>query len=144
MSNCTIINPDYVKSLTKFTDNFLCELDDNKYIKFSKISLRTISYRGENILLRLELNINSNNINDEVIKKSKDIKDIYKNPRMIRFHLKKDIIDNNLKLSIKYKNICKTGFVLKMIEKHYFHNDLIFSLEQNLGFCVQIQKIILN
>ena len=115
-----MINVEYVKSLTSFTDSFLCDLEDNIYnIKFTKLSIKSISYNNpkkqETIL---ELNINSDDIDENIIKKSKEIKDIYKNPRMIRYHLRKDILDNDLKLTFEYKNDSKTGLMLRMIENH--------------------------
>ena len=137
MSNNFKITQDYVKSLSSFTDKFLCEIDDNKFIKFTNMSLKTIFYNQlKKDYLRLELNFDANKINEEIIQKSKEIKDIYKNPRMIRYHLRKDILDNDLKLCLKYKNESNIGFILKMIEKHYFQNEVIYSIEYNLGFCM--------
>ena len=137
-----MINVEYVKSLTSFTDSFLCDLEDNIYnIKFTKLSIKSISYNNpkkqETIL---ELNINSDDIDENIIKKSKEIKDIYKNPRMIRYHLRKDILDNDLKLTFEYKNDSKTGLMLRMIENHYYNNKQINQLNHYLGFCMPNSK----
>ena len=120
MSNNSLINVEYVKSLTSFTDTFLCDLEDNIYnIKFQKFSIKSISNSyNKNEETILELNINSDNIDEKIIKKSKEIKDIYKNPRMIRYHLRKAILDNDLKLTFEYKNNSQSGLMLRMIENH--------------------------
>ena len=138
MSKNIEITPDYVKSLKSFTDTFLCNLDDNIYnlnfINFVLKSIHNFSNKKEEVII--ELKIDSNNINEEIIKRSKEIKDIYKNPRMIRYHLKKDLLNSDLKLTLKFKNRSDIGYNLKMIENHYHDNELIGQIFHNFGFCI--------
>ena len=138
MSTSTGITQDYVKSLKSFTDSFLCELDENIYnFGFTKFVLKSIdSCLNIKEKVLFDLKIDSFNINEEIIKRSKEIKDIYKNPRMIRYHLTKDVLDNDMKLTLSYKNESKYGFFLKMIENHYYDNKLIEQICQDFGFCM--------
>ena len=96
----------------------------------------------------LDLNINSDNIDEQIIKNSEEIKDIYKNPRMIRYHSKRRIIENDLKLIIKYKSINENKIFLKMFENHYYNNKLICHISKDLGLCIPYsansQEIIYN
>ena len=139
MSNGFEINPDYVKSLTSFTDSFLCDLDDNIFnIYFTKLIFKQIqnnSNKTEKLLFELK-NDSNNNINEEIKQKSKEIKDIYKNPRMVRYHLDPDILDLNMKLTLEYKNEGKKPLSLKMIENHYHDNKLIMQFFHDFGFCI--------
>ena len=132
------ITPDYVKSLHSFTDSFLCDLDDNIYnIYFTKLVFKQMQNNQNNKeKILFELKSDYNNINEEIKQKAKEIKDIYKNPRMIRYHLDKEILDFNLKLTLEYKNESQKPVSLKMIENHYHNNKLIWQFFNDFGFCI--------
>ena len=138
MSKNIKITPDYVKSLHSFTDSFLCDLDDNIYnIYFTKLVFKQMQNNQNNKeKILFELKSDYNNINEEIKQKAKEIKDIYKNPRMIRYHLDKEILDFNLKLTLEYKNESQKPVSLKMIENHYHNNKLIGQFFNDFGFCI--------
>ena len=138
MSKNIEITPDYVKSLHSFTDSFLCDLDDNIYnIYFTKLVFKQMQNNQNNKeKILFELKSDYNNINEEIKQKAKEIKDIYKNPRMIRYHLDKELLDFNLKLTLEYKNESQKPSSLKMVENHYHNSKLIWQFFNDFGFCI--------
>ncbi len=89
------ITPDYVKSLQSFTPKFLCSIEDNTYkIKFTNLIVK--DFDSKEILIEYINNSKKtiNDLDEEELKKIKEIeeKDIYKSPRMIKYHLSSNIL----------------------------------------------------
>ena len=63
--------------------------------------------------------------------------DIYKSPRMIRYHLGPDFLDlKNLGSSLTFSVGDKPVKDFLMIERHYFNTILIKSFEFKFDFCI--------
>ena len=63
--------------------------------------------------------------------------DIYKSPRMIRYHLGPDFLElKNLGSSLTFQVGDKPVKNLLMIERHYFNEKLIKSFEFRFDFCI--------
>ncbi len=75
-------------------------------------------------------------LKDENLKKIED-EDIYKSPRMIRYHLGPDFLDlKNLGSSLTFSVGDKPVKDFLMIERHYFNEILIKSFEFKFDFCI--------
>ena len=136
----TEITPEIVREYKTFTPKYLCGLEANTYnIKFKKFKIRDI----ESDFVLFEVNDDSEDeskkITDEEIQKIKEIeeKDIYKSPRMIRYHLGPDFLDlKNLGSSLTFSVGDKAVKDFLMIERHYFNETLIKSFEFKFDFCI--------
>ena len=133
------ITPDVVRSYKAFTPKFLCGFDANTYnIKFKKFKMRDI----ESDFVLFEVSDDSEDDKkptEEEIKKILEIEeqDIYKSPRMIRYHLGPDLLDlKNLGSSLTFSVGDKPVKDFLMIERHYFNEKLIKSFEFKFDFCI--------
>jgi hypothetical protein len=122
----TSITIDYVKSLTKPTDKFLCTLSDNTYnIKF--LSFRVRDMDSGFVLFEVE-------DSDEVNESTETISD---EARVIKYHLGPDFLDlNNLGTNLTFRVGSTPVKNLQMIERHYFKDRLIKSFEFKFDFCI--------
>ena len=69
--------------------------------------------------------------------KAQEDEDIYKSPRMIRYHLGPDFLDlKNLGSSLTFSVGDKPVKDFLMIERHYFNEMLIKSFEFKFDFCI--------
>ena len=137
------ITPDIVRSYTGFTPKFLCGMSSNVYnIRFKRFKVRDIE--TDFVLFDVsddsdESNNNENmpeELKDENLKKIED-EDIYKSPRMIRYHLGPDFLDlKNLGSSLTFSVGDKPVKDFLMIERHYFNEILIKSFEFKFDFCI--------
>ena len=140
------ITPDVVRSYKAFTPKFLCGLDANIYdIKFKRFKVRDI----ETDFVLFDVSDDSDDNKNEEKKEDNDSKDkeealkkieeedIYKSPRMIRYHLGPDFLDlKNLGSSLTFTVGNKEVKDFLMIERHYFNEKLIKSFEFKFDFCI--------
>ncbi len=69
--------------------------------------------------------------------KAQEDEDIYKSPRMIRYHLGPDFLDlKNLGSSLTFSVGNQPVKDFLMIERHYFNEILIKSFEFKFDFCI--------
>jgi len=123
------IKPEFVKSLTDYTDNFLCDIKDNIYkIRFLKFSVRDMD-SGYNLFEvadeeALENPQGNNNESDD-------------NSRSMKYHLGPDFLElRNIGTSLTFSVGDKPVKNLLMIERHYFKKILIKSFEFKFDFCI--------
>ena len=137
------ITPDVVREFKEFTPKFLCGLDANIYnIKFKRFRIRDME--TDFVLFDVHDDSDSNNQEDEEKKKEEmekalkeEEEDIYKSPRMIRYHLGPDFLDlKNLGSSLTFTVGNKEVKDFLMIERHYFNEKLIKSFEFKFDFCI--------
>ena len=137
------ITPDVVRSYTGFTPKFLCGMSSNIYnIRFKRFKVRDIETDFVLFDVSDDSDDSNNNENmpeelkDENLKKIED-EDIYKSPRMIRYHLGPDFLDlKNLGSSLTFSVGDKPVKDFLMIERHYFNDILIKSFEFKFDFCI--------
>ena len=137
------ITPDVVRSYTGFTLKFLCGMSSNIYnIRFKRFKVRDIETDFVLFDVSDDSDDSNNNENmpeelkDENLKKIED-EDIYKSPRMIRYHLGPDFLDlKNLGSSLTFSVGDKPVKDFLMIERHYFNEILIKSFEFKFDFCI--------
>ena len=137
------ITPEIVREYKGFTPKFLCPLSSNIYnIKFKRFKVRDIE--TDFVLIDVSDDSDDNNkgenipeeLKDENLKKIED-EDIYKSPRMIRYHLGPDFLDlKNLGSSLTFSVGDKPVKDFLMIERHYFNEILIKSFEFKFDFCI--------
>ena len=137
------ITPEVVREYKEFTPKFLCLLSANTYnIKFKRFKVRDIE--TDFVLFDVSDDSNDNNngenvpeeLQDENLKKIEE-EDIYKSPRMIRYHLAPDFLDlKNLGSSLTFSVGDKPVKDFLMIERHYFNEILIKSFEFKFDFCI--------
>ena len=140
------ITPDVVRQYTEFTPKFLCGLEANIYnIQFKRFRIRDM----ESDFVLFDVGDDSDNSNQEEEKdeakkkeemeklKALEEEDIYKSPRMIRYHLGPDFLDlKNLGSSLTFSVGDKPVKDFLMIERHYFNKILIKSFEFKFDFCI--------
>ena len=136
----TEITPEIVREYKAFTPKYLCGLEANTYnIKFKKFKIRDIESDFVLFEVKDDSEDESKTISEEEIQKIKEIeeKDIYKSPRMIRYHLGPDFLDlKNLGSSLTFSVGDKPVKDFLMIERHYFNEILIKSFEFKFDFCI--------
>lgn len=127
--NAEKINPDYVKSLTDFTDKFLCEITDNLYkIRFLRFSVRDID--SGYVLFEVSDEEGMENPNQNEFE-SDD------NSRTMKYHLGPEFLElRNIGTSLTFSVGVKPVKNLLMIERHYFKGKLIKSFEFKFDFCI--------
>jgi hypothetical protein len=119
-----VIDIDYIKSLTKPTTNFLCDLKANIYdLKFQSFRVRD-----------LDTGFTLFEIEDCGETDEEDLTD---DSRIIKYHLGSDFLElsqlgTNLTFSVGNKPVKN----LIMIERHYFKEKLIKSFEFKFDFCI--------
>ena len=144
------ITPDIVRNYKEFTPKFLCGLDANIYnIQFKRFRIRDM----ESDFVLFDVGDDSDVNNKDETKKSEEEEkakkeaeekakkeeeeDIYKSPRMIRYHLGPDFLDlKNLGSSLTFSVGDKPVKDFLMIERHYFNDILIKSFEFKFDFCI--------
>ena len=139
------ITPEVVRNYKEFTPKFLCGLSANVYnIKFKRFKVRDIEtdFVLFDVSDESEENQDQENkdipdeMKDENLKKIED-EDIYKSPRMIRYHLGPDFLDlKNLGSSLTFSVGNQPVKDFLMIERHYFNEILIKSFEFKFDFCI--------
>ena len=139
------ITPEVVRNYKEFTPKFLCGLSANVYnIKFKRFKVRDIE--TDFVLFDVsdeseenqdqENKVISDEMKDENLKKIED-EDIYKSPRMIRYHLGPDFLDlKNLGSSLTFSVGDQPVKDFLMIERHYFNEILVKSFEFKFDFCI--------
>ena len=137
------ITPEIVREYKGFTPKFLCPLSSNIYnIKFKRFKVRDIE--TDFVLFDVSDDSDEGNdkenmpeeLKDENLKIIED-EDIYKSPRMIRYHLGPDFLDlKNLGSSLTFSVGDKPVKDFLMIERHYFNEILIKSFEFKFDFCI--------
>ena len=139
------ITPEVVRNYKEFTPKFLCGLSANVYnIKFKRFKVRDIEtdFVLFDVSDESEENQDQENkdipdeMKDENLKKIED-EDIYKSPRMIRYHLGPDFLDlKNLGSSLTFSVGDQPVKDFLMIERHYFNEILVKSFEFKFDFCI--------
>ena len=139
------ITPEVVRNYKEFTPKFLCGLSANVYnIKFKRFKVRDIEtdFVLFDVSDESEENQDQENkdipdeMKDENLKKIED-EDIYKSPRMIRYHLGPDFLDlKNLGSSLTFSVGDQPVKDFLMIERHYFNKILVKSFEFKFDFCI--------
>lgn len=123
------VTPEYIKSLTEFTNTFLCDPKDNIYkIKFLNFKVRD-SDSGETLF---EVADESDPVqNDEEETQLDD------SSRTIRYHLGPDFLKlHNIGSTLTFSVGKLPVKNLLMIERHYFKGKLIKSFEFKFEFCI--------
>ena len=154
----TEITPDVVRNYKEFTPKFLCGLEDNIFdIQFKRFRIRDMESdfvlfdvgddsdvnqdgkeekkNGEEDKAKKEEEEKARKEAEERAKKEEE-EDIYKSPRLIRYHLGPDFLDlKNLGSSLTFTVGNKPVKDFLMIERHYFNDILIKSFEFKFDFC---------
>ncbi len=139
------ITPEIVREYKEFTPKFLCGLDANTYnIQFKRFRIRDME--SDFVLFDVgdDSEPNAQEEKDEAKKKEEmeklikeEEEDIYKSPRMIRYHLGPDFLDlKNLGSSLTFSVGNQEVKNFLMIERHYFNDKLIKSFEFKFDFCI--------
>eukprot|EP00924_Labyrinthula_sp_SR-Ha-C_P001243 snap_masked-scaffold_7-processed-gene-18.35-mRNA-1 protein AED:0.28 eAED:0.28 QI:0/-1/0/1/-1/1/1/0/235 len=124
---------DYVKSLKKPTQKFLCSLSDNTYgVDFLSFTIK--DYDTKDVIFKVD----KNNPNKNTLKYLQ--KRMLKNEdaaRTIRYDFSANVllapaISTKLIFSVGTKEIQN----FRMIERHYFRNKLVKSYDFKFGFCI--------
>lgn len=128
----TPITPEYVKNLSDFTPNFLCDLKDNVYnIKFLKFRVRDL----ESGYVLFEVCDEEEKPEDE--KDSDQNQDVATSSRTIRYHLGPDFLElKNIGTALTFSTGNLPVKNLVMIERHYFKGQLIKTFEFKFDFCI--------
>ena len=129
-----------VRAYKGFTPKFLCGFEANTYnIKFKKFKMRDIEYDFVLFEVTDDSEEEDQKTTEEEMKKiyEQEEVDIYKSPRMIRYHLGPDLLDlKNLGSSLTFSVGDKPVKDFLMIERHYFNEKLIKSFEFKFDFCI--------
>ncbi len=128
--NFSQITPEYALSLKKPTSHFLCPLSANIYnIQFLSFKIR--DFETNNILFAIEKDPNEEELKEEEIDSNEE------DYRTVRYHfgpnffrLKK--VGTNLTFSVGDKPLKN----FRMIERHYFKDQLIQNFDFNFPFCI--------
>lgn len=119
-------NPDYIRTLTAPTQNFLCTLKDNSYnIKFGSFRLRDMT-SGFTLI-----DVHDGDL-DTVITEEMD-----PTTRLLKYHFGPDFLNlKTIGLQVEFKIGDEAVPDLQMIERHYFRGKCIKSYEFKFGFCM--------
>lgn len=123
------VTPDYVKSLTDFTDKFLCEISDNTYkIRFLRFSVRDMD--SGYVLFEVADEEGMHNPNENEY-------DSDDSARTMKYHLGPEFLElRNIGTALTFSVGDKPVKNLLMIERHYFKGKLIKSFEFKFDFCI--------
>lgn len=144
------ITPEYVKSLSNYTDNFFCDLKDNIYkIKFLKFKVRDMESgfvlfevndeegAEQNEESNGHANGESKPNNENTTEMNGHANEETNNSRTIRYHLGPDFLElTNIGTSLTFSVGPLPVKNLLMIERHYFKGKLIKSFEFKFDFCI--------
>lgn len=123
------ITPEYVSSLEKPTDDFLCPLSANIYnIQFLAFRIRDMESKTTLFEIKKEADEDTSNLPEDI-----DEKEL----RTVRYHFgplffKLKTIGTTLVFSVGDKPVKN----MRMIERHYFKNKLVKSFDFMFGFCI--------
>lgn len=123
------ITPEYVKSLTDITDNFLCDIKDNIYkIRFLRFSVRDTD--SGYCLFEVA--------DEEALQNPlENINDLDDNSRTMKYHLGPEFLElRGIGASLTFSVGQKPVKNLVMIERHYFKKKLIKTFEFKFDFCI--------
>jgi hypothetical protein len=128
---CTI---DYVKSLTNYTETFLCDLKDNVFqVKFLKFRVRDL----ESGYVLFEVCDEEGNDKEEKQDKPEQTEEMANNSRTIRYHLGPEFLElKSIGTSLTFSVGPLPVKNLVMIERHYFKGQLIKCFEFKFDFCI--------
>jgi hypothetical protein len=125
------ITSEYVRSLTDYTDNFLCSLKDNIY------KIRFIQFRVRDSETGIELFEISDEEEGEENGEEIIDEEMSNNARTIKYHLGSEFLNlKNIATSLTFSVGSLPVKNLLMIERHYFKGELIKSFEFNFDFCI--------
>ena len=121
-----VFNPEYVLSLTKPTESFLCPLNANTFgINFQKFKIRNIE-DNETIL---EI---CNGPTPENFKLNED-----DNKRKVKYELPRQFLQlKEIGSTVEFKVGPQPVTNFRMIERHYLGDKLIKSFDFTFGFCI--------
>lgn len=130
MTDKKSVNIEEVRSLTTYTDKFLCKLSDNLYdIKFVNFRVRDLD--SGFVLFEVKDEGDDNDTSPEELDKIDD------DLRIIKYHLGPDFLDlKNIGTLLKFSVGTKPVKDFLLIERHYFKNKLVKSFEFKFDFCM--------
>ena len=123
--------PEIARTLNKFTDKFMCTLQDNTFnIKFLLFKVRDIDSNQILFEVASDSDETEKTVPQENVEENEE-------SRVIKYHLGPDFLDltslgSTLKFSVGDKEVKN----LIMIEKHYFKNKLVKSFEFKFDYCI--------
>mmetsp|Transcript_15525 Transcript_15525/g.16275 ORF Transcript_15525/g.16275 Transcript_15525/m.16275 type:complete len:258 (-) Transcript_15525:377-1150(-) len=126
-----VVTPEDVSSLTRPTAGFLCTLQDNTYnIDFLQFTIS--DYDTKNVIF--EVGKDSPAPQDMSLDFSTPGEDMY---RKIKYNFSEDVlrlpfIQTSLVFSVGDQEVHE----FRMIERHYFRNQLVKSFDFEFGFCI--------
>ena len=121
--------PEYVKSLTDYTDRFFCDIKDNIYkIKFLKFSVRDMD--SGYCLFEVA--------DEEALENpQEEVNEADDNSRSMKYHLGPEFLElKNIGTALTFSVGEKPVKNLLMVERHYFKKKLIKSFEFKFDFCI--------
>ena len=129
------VTPDKVRSLTKFTDKFLCDKSANVFdVRFRKFRMRDLD---SGFVLFEVSDDGAEEQKEEPKQPSPEEETVENSLRTIRYHLGPDFLElKNLGSSLTFSVGAKPVKNLVMIERHYFRDILIKSFEFKFDFCI--------
>jgi hypothetical protein len=130
----TPVTIDYVKSLTNYTENFLCDLKDNVFqVKFLKFRVRDL----ESGYVLFEVCDEEGNEKEGGQDKADLTDEMANNSRTIRYHLGPEFLElKSIGTSLTFSVGPLPVKNLVMIERHYFKGRLIKCFEFKFDFCI--------
>lgn len=131
------VTPDKVRSLTKFTDKFLCDKSANVFnVRFRKFRMRDLD-SGFVLFEVSDDGAEEQTQKEEPKQQSLEEETVENSLRTIRYHLGPDFLElKNLGSSLTFSVGAKPVKNLVMIERHYFRDILIKSFEFKFDFCI--------
>lgn len=125
------VSPEDVSSLSRPTDGFLCALSDNRF-NIDFLSFTISDYDTKNVIF--EVGKDSPAPQDMTLDFSTPGEDMY---RKIKYNFSEDVlrlpfIQTSLVFSVGDQEVHE----FRMIERHYFRNQLVKSFDFEFGFCI--------
>lgn len=126
-SNHEDATPDYVRSLTKPTDQFLCRISDNQ----PKLTFGGFKIRDMITGITL-VEVQDDEVDNENLQDTDD-----PTTRVIKYHLGPDFLRlQTVGLTLRFSNGEKPINDMLMVERHYFRGKVIRSYEFKFGFVI--------
>ena len=127
MEQGSVVNPDFVRSLTGPTEKFLCSLKDNNLgIRFGAFRIRD-----------MESGITLVDVKDEEVEKELTEEMDDPNIRLVKYHFGPDFFNlKTIGLKVEFSVGNNPLPNLTMVERHYFRQRVIKSYEFKFGFCM--------
>mmetsp|Transcript_104404 Transcript_104404/g.319701 ORF Transcript_104404/g.319701 Transcript_104404/m.319701 type:complete len:184 (-) Transcript_104404:125-676(-) len=126
-----MVTPEYVNQISGPTDHFLCPLSaNNEYrIDFHAFKIRAVTEEGERLLFEIR-----KDPDEEEPALSDDMDD---SVRFIRYHFGPDFLNiPTIGTSLEFTIGDQPLVNFRMIERHYFRNELIKSYDFTLPFVI--------